>query len=200
MKVEMKDWLSDTVLPWPQRHGPWLVALHWAAGESGVVCTGFDLRLQPGQATQALTASRLRELRLHELVRQGRRQKYEEAGAGLVEAYDAAQAEGREDTIDVSPGFIDSLRQEVADWTEPERGSRLTDDHYREVAKVYSTALDSGHNPLRAVMAHEKWGPTSKPTASRWVARAREDGHLPPTERGRARGNAALLPGREDAR
>ena len=194
MKVVVRDWLADTVMPWPDEQGPWEIALHWAAGDSGVFCTGFDLRIMEGHKPEQVSASRLRELRLHELVREGRRRKYAEAGGELVEAYDDAVAAGREDKLDVSAGFIDSIRRESADWTEPERSSRLTDEHYRQVAVVYSTALDAGGNPLKAVMEHPEWGPTSKPTASRWVARARADGYLPPTGRGRARGNADLVP------
>lgn len=194
LKTVMRDWLTDTVMPWPDEHGPWEVALHWAAGESGVICTGFDLRTQEGKEPEAVTASRLRELRLHELVQEGRRRKYAEAGGDLVAAYDAAVAAGEDEDFNLSLGLIESIRRESGDWTEPQRPGRLTDEHFRQVAVVYSTALDAGRNPLRAVMEHPAWGPTSKPTASRWVARARSDNHLPPTGRGRARGNAELVP------
>lgn len=199
MKAVVEDWLADTVLPWPEAKGPWEVALHWAPGESGVVCTGFDVRLRDGADVHPMTASRLRELRLHELVQAGRRLKYERVGGDMVETYDALRAEGREHELDVSPGLVENLRRQADDWVEPERGQRLDDEHYRTVAVVYSSALAAGRNPLRAVIEEAPWSPTTKPTASRWVARARELGYLPPTDRGRARGNAELVHSAEAA-
>jgi hypothetical protein len=196
VKGTVVNWLEDTVLPWPEADGPWEVALHWAEGESGVVCTGFDLRLQQGSAPESLTASRLRSLRLQELVKEGRRQKYYEVGGSMVEAYDDPQGWAPGDFDGVGPGFIEGVRDRAADWVEPPRGRRLDDDHFRRVAVVYSTALDAGANPLGAVMNDSEWSPTTKPTASRWVARARELGYLPPTGQGKATGNPDLVPSR----
>jgi hypothetical protein len=192
-KYAVHDWLADTVVPWPNEAGPWDVALHWASGESGVVCTGFDLRLRPEAAVEAITATRLRDLRLHELVTHGRQLKYSEAGGDLVMAYDDARARGGSIPDGLSDGLIEDVRRTVEGWSEPERSARLTEDHYRKVATIYSTALDAGRNPLRAVIEHPDWAPVSKPTASRWIARARKDGLLPPTGRGRAKGNPALV-------
>lgn len=200
MRFVVQDWLADTVLPWPAETGPWEVALHWAAGQSGLVCTGFDLRLRAGQPAEALTASQLRALRLQDLVRQGRQRKYEDAGGALVEAYDEAVATGTEHLLEVSPSLVESVRSETSDWSKEQQRPRLGEDHYRLVAEVYSMALDAGNRPLRAVMQHPGLGPTSKPTASRWVARAREVGLLPPTDRGRARGNPKLTPTGEEER
>ena len=193
VRAVVEDWLADTVLPWPEADGPWEVALHWAPGESGVVCTGFDVRLRTGADVHAMTTSRLRELRLHELVQAGRRLKYERVGGDVVQAYDELRARGREHELDVSPGLVEHLRRQAGDWVEPERGRRLDDAHYRAVAVVYSSALAAGDNPLQAVIEDAPWSPTTKPTASRWVARARELGYLPPTDRGRARGNRDLV-------
>lgn len=110
------------------------------------------------------------------------------------------RAEGREHELDVSPGLVENLRRQADDWVEPERGRRLDDEHYRAVAVVYGSALAAGRNPLRALIEEAPWSPTTKPTASRWVARARELGYLPPTDRGRARGNAELIPSAEAVR
>ena len=62
------------------------------------------------------------------------------------------------------------------------RGRDLGDDHYQEVAQVYSDAVNSGHPPTIAVATHFT---IAKSSAAKKVARARERGFLPPTSRGR---------------
>lgn len=196
MEFVVRDYLADTVLPWPRDSGPWEVALHWRPGDFGVECVGFDLRLPADAPTTPLTASKLRELRLQELIRKGRQEKYEEAGGNLLDAYDDAVANEEENELTaLSPSFVDSIRAEVDDWRERREGRRphLDEDFYRVVATVYSKAIQRGEQPLQAVIA--EMGPISKPSASRWVKQARELGYLPPTGRGRAQGNPALLDG-----
>ena len=58
---------------------------------------------------------------------------------------------------------------------------RMTDEHLREVADIYSRALEK---PTRAV--HDHFAPVSYSTAARWVSHARQRGFLPPTGRGSA--------------
>ena len=65
----------------------------------------------------------------------------------------------------------------------PRRGSRTTDAHLREVEAIYRGALDAGRPPRLAICEH--WYIT-KPTASRWIAKARERGFLGPATHGRA--------------
>jgi hypothetical protein len=76
------------------------------------------------------------------------------------------------------------IRREVAKGARrPRRGSRTTEAHLREVADVYREALAAGKPPTKAIGAH--WYVTP-PTASRWVAKAREVGFLGPATHGRA--------------
>ena len=92
-----------------------------------------------------------------------------------------------------SRGFVEELRAASAAWAEEPRRGRpphLGPDHYREAARVYSTALALGEKPLQAVMAHFH---TSQSTASRWVAAARDMEFLPRTDPGRAQGNPDLV-------
>jgi hypothetical protein len=68
------------------------------------------------------------------------------------------------------------------------RPKKWGDDHYREVAAVYTEAIRNGEASANAVARH--WGlPLSEGGARRavkWISRARQLGHLPPTSRGRA--------------
>jgi hypothetical protein len=59
-------------------------------------------------------------------------------------------------------------------------------EHYERVAAIYLEALQSGQSPTKAV-EREIPGATSA-QATKWVARARQLGLLPPTVRGKAAG------------
>jgi hypothetical protein len=61
---------------------------------------------------------------------------------------------------------------------------RMTDEHLKEVAKVYRDAYDRGVPTGREIANHFD---TTEQNARRWVARARADGHLPKTEPRKAR-------------
>jgi hypothetical protein len=63
------------------------------------------------------------------------------------------------------------------------RRARKTDDDWRQVARVYRNALSLGQHPTRAVQEHFH---IARPTAARWVMRARERGFLGRAERGKA--------------
>jgi hypothetical protein len=91
-----------------------------------------------------------------------------------------------------SPPAQNSVLEElVTHRREPRRGLPVTNQHLRDVAAVYSAALkddpipgDRGQRaPLQAV--ETEWD-VSRSTASKWVARAREIGALPRTQRGKA--------------
>jgi hypothetical protein len=58
---------------------------------------------------------------------------------------------------------------------QPRRGVPLSDEDLREVATIYRAALAEGRRPTKAVMQAMHVG---RATASRWLARARERGHL----------------------
>jgi hypothetical protein len=67
----------------------------------------------------------------------------------------------------------------------PRRGSPVTEEHLREVAEEYKRVLADGGPPTKTIQM--KWHVT-RPTASRWVAKARERGFLGPAQPARASG------------
>jgi len=67
----------------------------------------------------------------------------------------------------------------------PKRGRRYPPDHWRGVAAVYAAAYREGDNPTSAVKNHYS---ISQSTAAKWVARARTEGYLGPTVKGRPGG------------
>jgi hypothetical protein len=67
------------------------------------------------------------------------------------------------------------------------RPKKWGDDHYREVAAVYTKAIRNGEASAKTVA--RRWDlplPEGTRTAVKWISRARQLGHLPPTRRGRA--------------
>lgn len=86
----------------------------------------------------------------------------------------------------ISNSIAEKLGQPAQDWnalTPPKRTSRnwvVTDEHLKEVAEVYRSAPSA---PTEAVA--KRFPPVSHRQASRWVAKARERGFLPPTTKGK---------------
>jgi hypothetical protein len=68
------------------------------------------------------------------------------------------------------------------DVRQPRSGSPLTDDHLGQVAELYRAAVDRGDPPTQTVAETMH---VERPTAGRWVAKARERGLLGPAKRGR---------------
>jgi hypothetical protein len=67
------------------------------------------------------------------------------------------------------------------------RQYRLDNEHLARVAAIYAEAVDAGRRPVQAVADAF---PTSRSTAEKWIARAREAGILTtPAPRGRPRGS-----------
>ncbi|MET9876540.1 hypothetical protein ABZZ36_18225 [Actinacidiphila glaucinigra] len=60
-----------------------------------------------------------------------------------------------------------------------QRRRKITHDHLREVATVYSEALENDDPPTRAVQQHFR---VSHSTAAKWVGQARKGGMLPPAK------------------
>lgn len=71
----------------------------------------------------------------------------------------------------------------TGDGRTPRQGSPITDKQLREVASHYRDALARSSAPTQTI-ADEMH--VSRPTAARWIARARERGFLGPAYRGRA--------------
>lgn len=178
----VEDWLAPSPLHWPDRTwGPWTVTLTWRDAGDRAECSGFSLAPLDPKRTEPVTATLLRSLPITSLIAEARRARYDDSGGGIVEAL----AEGQD--IDVGPGLEEELRRKAEPWREAgTRRLHLGPEHHHDVAAIYSSALAAHGHPLKAVQAH--WT-VSRPTASRWVAAAREAGFLPPTGRGRARGN-----------
>ena len=68
------------------------------------------------------------------------------------------------------------------DVRQPRSGSPLTDEHLGQVAELYRAAVDRGDPPTQTVAETMH---VTRPTAGRWVAKARERGLLGPAKRGR---------------
>jgi hypothetical protein len=101
--------------------------------------------------------------------------------------------------VDAEGSGFDAPRREVVRETEAllERRARrsLDDEFLREVAEVYRDALARGASTQRAI--RERW-PTTEANARRWVARARQAGHLGPAP-GRRRGGETRPEGGDHA-
>lgn len=63
--------------------------------------------------------------------------------------------------------------QEVDNIPIGHRRNRVTDEHLRRVAQIYTAAFEAGGNPTQAVQEHFSPG-TSYSTAARWVGMARK--------------------------
>jgi hypothetical protein len=77
----------------------------------------------------------------------------------------------------------DEERRRFYQSRQPRRGSPVTDETLREVARHYRQAAEHGEPPSLGVAAAMN---VSRSTAARWVKRARERGLLGPALRGRA--------------
>lgn len=68
------------------------------------------------------------------------------------------------------------------DVRQPRSGSPLTDEHLAQVAELYRAAVEREDAPTQTVADAMH---VTRPTAGRWVAKARERGLLGPAKRGR---------------
>ncbi len=74
--------------------------------------------------------------------------------------------------------------------TRSHRGKRLTDEYLRDVAAVYTAALEApGNGHKKPAEAVEKAYSLSRGGAAKQIAAARERGFLPKTRRGKAAAN-----------
>jgi hypothetical protein len=191
-KVQAAD--ERTFLGWPHRDdGPWRVILTWRRERRRMVCTGFAVELMPGAKTEPVTTTLLRSVPALKLIAAERERLFELA-ADFISADELEMEINSEADVVMASGVADELRLRRELWDAPRQRGRPVrhgTDHYRTVASVYSTALAAGRPPLEAVQKH--WNGSPRPTASRWVARARQLGYLPQTTRGQALGNNDLV-------
>jgi hypothetical protein len=159
------SWRPDYALPRRWRttldaeHLPYRVELEFATRNGTPEC--WAMRLVARDDGEAISASRVRVIRIEECIR-----------VAITAA--AMRIERRGEEIVFTPGSPD-LTERVELASRP--GS---DDHLREVAKVYEQASEK---PTLAVQ--QALGPVAHSTAARWVVEARRRGFLPPTTRGR---------------
>jgi hypothetical protein len=158
------SWRPDYALPRRWRstldaeHLSYRVELEFATRNGTPEC--WALRLVARDDGDAISASRVREVRIEECIR-----------VAITAA--AMRIERRDDEIVFTPGSTD-LTERVELASRP--GS---DDHLREVAKVYEQASE------KPTLAVEKAFVVPHSTAARWVVEARRRGFLLPTTRGR---------------
>jgi hypothetical protein len=183
MPYTVQDYLAPWETVWPTPDGPWLVTLHWRERAGQVVCCGLLVEPRESLEPAPLTTTIIRSIPFRRLVRQARRERYDVTGGDVVDAV----REGAAFRPGDEPGdsLVEEMQRTSAPWAEKPRGRPVKHarEHYREVAQAYSSALAAGNPPLMAVTT--RYG-IARPTASRWVAGAREEGFLPPTQRGRA--------------
>ena len=165
----------------PDRNTP-ICRMRIALENGRPVCTELECERQPGgpPITQAVlhtipVAPYLRKAMEYTAFRFTR---LEEEGWGEPIDVDAAPA-WKYDTAS-RPGSSREVRDAAraiarSKLRQPRRGIPLSDDELREVATIYRGALAEGRRPTKAVMQAMHVG---RATASRWLARARQRGHL----------------------
>lgn len=174
----MTDWLAPSEQAWEHDGASWRVILRWAEIDGFAECVGIEI--EPAGDTSILRATILRALPFGKLVRDARNARYESSWGPAIEAL-AGTPEGQE-----IPRRSDREARAWGAKTERRR-PQLDDEHYAEVARVYSNAANRGLPPRRTVASVMR---VSEPTASRWIAETRSRGLLPPTSPGRARASA----------
>lgn len=198
-REDAPDWTDsrDSFL-WPdEQHGPWIVRVDWATVRGRYECVGLTVRsfqdrywtlgdngamvsedwpreLPKRHETQeVLTASVLRRLALGEALNDLRRNSADSARR-LLSAADAPDA----DEIDRAIAAIG--RHQASQWADSSTAIRT----HGEVAAVYTAAWKAGRPPTKAVAEHFT---ISQSAAAKRVARARDAGLLPRTQRGVSR-------------
>lgn len=159
----------------------------------------------------------LRRLPMTELLEQTRRQVQQQLAAGPAlqatgdDERTARQAAAMEQVLpgsgyalrhfEVPQAVVDAAGRAMAEQAEAfstRKGNRdLGDAHYREVARIYAEAVQTGRPPTLAVAEwlagdsartpeeRRRAGAARKSAAAKQVARARDRGFLPRTTRGR---------------
>lgn len=170
---------------WPDRwKGPWCVSLYWLPIAGRFECVGFAVELDEKLAPdihlerRLITAQLIRSIPVGRLIEETRQRTGRDA-ASLADGYE-------------SHGDAESARQEreLADQfkavgTQGGRPRMYPDAHYRDVARVYAVAWQSGSSPTKSV---EELYHVSHSTAARWVHEARQRSFLGPTDKRKAGG------------
>lgn len=137
-------------------------------------CTGIEVRARAGAAVTG-DALRLPVGRLIREVVAGTAEKVESSAPGIIKTAPFSMP------IDERAELYEELIRQ------PRRGAPLTDRDLIQVARIYRAAMERGDPPTKMLADRMKVG---RATASRWIKRARNDGHLGEAIPGRA-GEAA---------
>jgi len=161
--------------------GPYLVTLDFAEVGGRLECVRFEIGADMDEPNSPdpvpVTASALRGIPLGELIDQA---LFERTKTLRRWAKEAGPAGGR------SRRLRDRVASaEASLGRAPGRPPEYSEDHFKQVADAYTRAWKIGGHPTESVATQWHVSPSA---AAKWVARAREMGFLPPTERGRARG------------
>jgi hypothetical protein len=185
---------------WRSGSDPWTVRAYWGVVDGRVECIGVGLwkgcepnpdghyELLPGGASP-IRATDLRNVPIAGLVtklRKAAMARDESFRTQVAQLVANASPETSDDVLNAlrSLGAIPARSVKTA--------GRYVEAHWSAVAAVYSQAWQKGENPTRAVQEHFSTGklmPYS--TASKWVARARDEGMLPRLGQGVAGGPTA---------
>ena len=138
------------------------VSLQIEVDENGPRCRAIEVR------GDRLTSDDLR-LPLARMLRQV------VATAALPAARRGTDAHRFATVVGQKPRDREFYRQYVADTDRPRRGKSITDEQLQRVADAYRAAMEHGDPPTQTIAAVMH---ASRPTAARWVARARERGML----------------------
>jgi transposase len=138
---------------------------------------GADLNAVSGPDPEVLTAVALRGVPLRALVDKA---LFEETKSLRSWARDGGLSERQRRELGMLVAAAESSLGRA-----PGRPPLYSEAHFLDVAVEYTEAWKAGGHPRQAVA--DRWR-VSPATAAKWVARARQMGLLPPTERGRPRG------------
>lgn len=156
-----------------------------------LVCVGIELRSwTPGYTdggdefveqppAAALTAQLLRAFPFRGVLRAARRDEGEKLRSAAEQWPEGGWPAHREWLLAQAQAFLDG-RDESAGGRPPTYDAT----HFAQVAEVYIEAARAGQHPTAAVREHFT---VSRSAAAKWVARCRDMGLLPPTERGKPR-------------
>jgi len=161
---------------WPDpKNGPWMIVLTWAPMDGRMECVGVEIRsyVEDGMDMD-LEGAQLRGAEVTPMSAETWRQV---PIASVIAADRTRTVEWLESTkAGGGPGF------EVKDWAGTGRKPRHSASR---VAEIYTEAWQRGEHPTKAVA--EALGISSS-AAAKQVSRARALGALPPTMKGRAKG------------
>lgn len=176
-----------TVIQWPDpTHGPWAATVHWREIDGRLECIGLNIwhgttvggDSMPDRTPTPITATNLREARLHDLLAAGRRKFVEERLQITRQAPAHAPAEGR--------GLIVADRRRVKRAAPGLKMGRpsYSMDHWERVAAFYREAYLTSPNPTADVALEFS---VNHSTAAKWVARCRKLQLLPKTTQGKSK-------------